>query len=172
MAYNANILLGRISKVYGFEGAVTVKLEKTFIGKIPDMESVFLEIDGKPVPFFIEESDYPGGDTLMLKFTWYNAYDKVCDFQGCRVFLTSGVRPESGRDIKDLIGYEVCLAGSTLIGTIAEITENPGQYLLNISTPGGKNVLIPFHEDFIISVEKRKKIIRMDLPEGLLDLNQ
>ncbi len=61
MAYNANILLGRISKVHGFEGAVTVKLEKNLIENIPDMESVFLEIEGKPVPFFIEESDYPGG---------------------------------------------------------------------------------------------------------------
>ncbi len=32
------------------------------------MESVFLEIEGKPVPFFISESEYPGGDILRLKF--------------------------------------------------------------------------------------------------------
>ncbi len=33
MAYNANILLGRITKVHGYEGAVTVKLEKNLYRK-------------------------------------------------------------------------------------------------------------------------------------------
>jgi len=38
MAYNCDILLGRISKVNGYEGAVTVKLEKIFSENIPQME--------------------------------------------------------------------------------------------------------------------------------------
>ena len=53
MAYKNDILLGRITKVSGYEGAVTVKLEKIFTENIPQMESVFLEIEGRPVPFFI-----------------------------------------------------------------------------------------------------------------------
>ena len=56
MAYNANILLGRILKIQGYDGTITVKLEKDFIDNIPEMESVFLEIEGKPVPFFISSS--------------------------------------------------------------------------------------------------------------------
>ncbi len=171
MAYNANILLGRISKVHGFEGAVAVKLDKTFIENIPDMESVFLEIEGKPVPFFIEESDYPGGDILRLIFTGYNTYEKVNEFTGCNVFLTTGERNNNGANIKTFYNYKICLTDNSLIGTIREIIENPGQWLLNISTPGGKEILIPFHEDFIRSIDKRKRIIKMDLPEGLTNLN-
>jgi len=171
MAYNANILLGRISKAHGFEGAVTVKLEKTFIENIPDMESVFLEIEGKPVPFFIEESDYPGGDILRLKFIWYDTSEKVNDFTGCNVFLTTGEKNNNKADIKTFYNYKICLADNTLIGTVREIIENPGQLLLQILTPAGKELLIPFHEDFIRSVDNRGKIIIMDLPEGLTDLN-
>jgi 16S rRNA processing protein RimM len=60
---------------------------------------------------------------------------------------------------------------SILIGPILEIISNNGQWLLNIDSPGNKNILIPFHEDFIISIDKRKKTVVMDIPEGLLDIN-
>jgi len=171
MAYKANIMLGRISKVHGFEGAVTVKLEKTFIENIPDMESVFLEVEGKPVPFFIESSEYPGGDILRLKFLGYNTFESVNEFSGCRIFLTTGRKQKSGADANTLISYKICLTDKSIVGTINEIIENPGQWLLQVTTPAGKKLLIPFHEDIIVSIDKRKKIIIMDLPEGLLGIN-
>jgi len=171
MAYNANILLGRISKVHGFEGAVTVLLEKNLIENVPDMESVFLEIEGKPVPFFILDSDYPGGDILRLKFDGYNTIEQVNEFTGCRVFLTSGEKEEKSTDVKTFHSYRILLPDKSHVGTISEIIENPGQWLLGIIAPAGKELLIPFHEDFIVSIDKRKKIIVMDLPEGLLEIN-
>ena len=64
MAYKNEILLGRITKVSGYEGAVTVKLERIFSENLPHMESVFLEIEGRPVPFFISDSEYSGADIL------------------------------------------------------------------------------------------------------------
>jgi hypothetical protein len=60
MTYTCNILLGRIIKIIGYEGAVAVKLENIFTENIPQMESVFIEIEGKPVPFFISGSEYLG----------------------------------------------------------------------------------------------------------------
>ena len=85
MAYNSNILLGRITKVSGYEGAVTVKLEKIFSENIPQMESVFLEIEGRPVPFFISDSEYSGADILKLQFEGYDSIEKVSEFMvaGC-----------------------------------------------------------------------------------------
>jgi len=171
MAYNANILLGRISKVHGFEGAVTVKLEKNLIENVPDMESVFLEIEGKPVPFFIESAEYPGGDILRLKFDGYDTTEQVNEFTGCGVFLTYGENEGKSTDIKTFHNYRIFLPDNNLAGTICEIIENPGQWLLQIITPAGKELLIPFHEDFIVSTDKRKKIIVMDLPDGLLEIN-
>jgi len=171
MAYNANILLGRISKVHGYEGAVTVKLEKNLIENVPNMESVFLEIEGKPVPFFIQESDYPGGDILRLKFDGYSTMEQASEFTGCRVFLTSGGKEEKRADVITFHNYRIFLTDNSHVGTISEIIENPGQWLLKIVTPASKVLLIPFHEDFVVSTDKRKKIIVMDLPEGLLEIN-
>jgi 16S rRNA processing protein RimM len=172
MAYISNILLGRITKISGYEGAVTVKLEKTFTEDIPHLESVFLEIEGKPVPFFISGSEYSGADILKLTFEDYGSIEKVSGFTGCRVFLTSGGSGSSHKDdISDLIGYTVLIQDNNFLGTITDIILNPGQLLLSIVSPSKKEILIPLHDDFIVSIDHTKKSIAMDIPDGLIDLN-
>lgn len=172
MAYNSEILLGRITKVSGYEGAVTVKLEKIFSENIPLMESVFIEVDGRPVPFFISHSEYSGADILKLTFDGYNSVEKVTEFIGCRVFLTTGLTDnEREEDFNLLIGYKVLLQNKNLLGTVKEVIPNPGQWLLNILSSENKEILIPLHEHFIIGIDKKKKTIVMDVPEGLTEIN-
>lgn len=172
MAYKSNILLGRITKLSGYEGAVAVKLEKIFTENIPQMESVFLEIDGRQVPFFISEAEYSGADILKLSFDGYNSIEKVSEFIGCRVFLTGPSRSNSkDTESQSLIGYHVIGPGNESIGSISEIFQNSGQWLLNVISPDRKNILIPFHEHFIVRIDKKKKIVVMNIPEGLLEIN-
>ena len=173
MAYNNNILLGRITKVSGYEGTVAIKLEKSFSENIPQMESVFLEIEGRPVPFFISELDYSGADILKLSFEGYDSDEKISEFVGSRVFLTS--KPDNDNnttsDSQILIDFSVLTKQKVLLGSISDIIPNNGQWLLNVISPSKKNILIPFHEDFIISIDKKKKVVYMDIPDGLLDIN-
>ena len=172
MAYNSEILLGRITKVSGYEGAVSVKLEKVFFENIPEMESVFLEIDGKPVPFFISESEYSGAGTIKLTFEDFDSVEKVGEFINCKVFLTSGfIRVDKQEDPSNLTGYSVFINNNELLGSITEIISNPGQFLLSINSVNNKEILIPLHEDFIVSINDIEKFIVMDIPEGLIDLN-
>ncbi|MEI6048141.1 MAG: ribosome maturation factor RimM [Bacteroidota bacterium] len=172
MAYNSTILLGRITKVSGYEGAVAVKLEKIFSENIPLMESVFLEIEGRPVPFFISESKYSGADILKLRFEGYDSIEKINEFTGCRVFLTTGAPAEKKTDgITSLIEYKVLIDDDILLGTIMEVIPNPGQLLLKVLSTKKKEILIPFHEDFIVKIDKKKKTLLMDIPEGLTEIN-
>jgi 16S rRNA processing protein RimM len=172
MAYSANILLGRITKTSGYEGAVIIKLEKSFTENIPRMESVFLEIEGRPVPFFISGSDYSGADILKVAFEGYNSDKKVSEFAGCRVFLTGNFpTPVSDDDFQTLTGYKVLTQDNELLGSITDVIHNPGQWLLTILSEEGKELLIPLHEDFIVSIDSMKNIIVMDIPEGLTDIN-
>lgn len=172
MIYQSNILLGQITKTSGFEGAVIVRLEKNFIENIPQMESVFLEIEGRPVPFFIASSDYNGSDILRLQFDGYESLKKVEEFKGCRVFLSFEYagQPEK-EDFSIIKGYSVLNQNKVLLGTIDDVIENTGQLLLSILSQAGKEILIPLHEDFIVKIDKKRKVIFMDIPEGLSDLN-
>jgi 16S rRNA processing protein RimM len=172
VSYNVHILLGRILKADGFDGSVTIKLEEAFREKIPEMESVFLEIDGKPVPFFISESESTVNDILRLKFNGYDSIERIKEFLGCKVYLTSvGTGKSKVLNSSGFTGFTVFLPGNKLLGAVTDIIENPGQILLILKSPTGKEILIPFHEDFIILINKRKKLIEMDLPEGLAEIN-
>jgi 16S rRNA processing protein RimM len=172
MPYTPGILIGQITKTSGFEGTVIVRLEKKFIENIPEPESVFLEVEGRPVPFFISSLEYSGGDILKLSFTGYDSPDKVSEFRGCSVFLTSGSREEAeDPGLMLLTGYSVFDNEGKPVGTVREVISNPGQFLLDIETAVGKQVLVPFHEDLIVSIDKRRKKIVMDLPEGLREIN-
>jgi 16S rRNA processing protein RimM len=172
MAYKKHILLGRITKIHGFGGAVTVKTEKIFSENVPGMESVFLEIEGKPVPFFIEYTEYTGSDILRMKFEGYDSAEKVREFINCNVFLAH--EPASGTitdELQILQGYKVISDKKQNIGIINGVIYNPFQRLLDVRTKSGKDMLIPLHEDLIQEINTKKKILKMILPEGLTDIN-
>jgi 16S rRNA processing protein RimM len=171
MAYKSDILLGRITKVSGFEGAVAVKLEKIFTENIPAMESVFLEIEGRPVPFFISDVEYSGADILKLQFEGYSE-EKISEFIGCRIFLTPETNINTNNpENPDLIGYKVIQDENKILGSVTDVIQNSGQWLITVTSIDKKSILIPFHEDLIVRIDRRAKKIFMDIPDGLLEIN-
>jgi 16S rRNA processing protein RimM len=107
-----------------------------------------------------------------LKFEDYGSAEKVSEFKGCRVFLTTELRNQKQNTvIQNYEGYKIFVSGNILLGSVKEIITNPGQSLLNVTSLENKEILIPFHEDFIVSIDDDKRIILMDLPDGLIELN-
>ena len=49
-------------------------------------------------------------------------------------------------------------------------TEEYPQQLMAVIEHDGKEVLIPMHEQLIVDIERKSKVIRMNIPEGLLSL--
>jgi 16S rRNA processing protein RimM len=72
---------------------------------------------------------------------------------------------------QDLTGYKVLNQYKELLGVITEVIPNPGQLLLKITSPKNTDILIPWHEDFIVSIDKEKKILIVDIPDGLTEIN-
>ncbi len=171
MPYNAGILLGRIQKVQGYDGTLSVRLERDFTEDISDMESVFIEYEGKPVPFFISSMEDEGGDILKLRLEGYDSYDKASIFTGCRISMTTGLRREEDDENSGITGFTVILSDLSIAGVIEEIIQNPGQDLLRILSPEKKEILVPLHSDLITGINKEKRTISMDLPEGLMEIN-
>jgi 16S rRNA processing protein RimM len=165
-------LLGRIIKIHGHEGAVTVKIENFFSDNIPEMEFVFLQIEGKQVPFFIDHYQISGHENILFWFQDYTSVEKVKEFIGSSVYILSeDYIGKSGSVKEDIIGFELYNASDELIGIVTKVTENPAQWLITVVSDSGKEILIPFHEDLILDKQKGSKRITMTLPEGLRTLN-
>ena len=71
----------------------------------------------------------------------------------------------------NISGYTVFLKNNEVIGIVTEMIENPGQWLLTVITQDGKEILVPYHDDLVISMDSREKTIVLDLPEDLADIN-
>jgi 16S rRNA processing protein RimM len=172
MAQVNKILLGKITKLHGFEGAVTVKLENDFPENIPLPESVFLEIEGRPVPFFVDYIEKVSSEKVHLKFQDYDNLEKVREFAGCKVLISAESVSRLVTDNKNNYeGYKIFSDKKKLLGTVSEVIKNPSQWLLRVLSGKGNEILIPFHEDLIVEIDDRLKIVRMIIPDGLADIN-
>ncbi len=161
------VTIGYITKTHGFDGAVAVRVSAG--AQEPKInEPVFIAIDGIPVPFFVRESHYQGGDTMILAFDDYETPESVLMLKGCEVRREADKgAPESYLTIE---GYIVSDINSEFTGEIVSVVEQPHQILATVMA-GGRELLIPLHSDLIVSINHRKKKIVLSLPDGLTDLN-
>jgi 16S rRNA processing protein RimM len=67
-----------------------------------------------------------------------------------------------------LLGYMVQEGGKD-IGVIQEVIEQPHQLLVTIAYKG-QEAYIPLHEESLKGVNHAKKIVMVELPDGLLEL--
>jgi 16S rRNA processing protein RimM len=70
-----------------------------------------------------------------------------------------------------IIGYLTIDQNECELGQVIDLMISKEQTLLKVDH-NGDEVLIPFVEEFIIKIDKRKKILYLDLPDGLIDLNK
>jgi 16S rRNA processing protein RimM len=160
--------IGFISKASGFHGEVV------FISEGPALPSgarfLFFMLEGKPVPFLLEEKKEKGGN-LLLKFEDVNDEAEAKKLAGLRLYaeVPAGERDESELSWDELTGYEVVDTTYGSLGPLLSVEEFPSQMLGRCSV-NGKEVLFPLLEEFLESVDDEKKILRLHLPEGLLNI--
>jgi len=61
------------------------------------------------------------------------------------------------------------MEGSTVLGEIIEVNEQPHQILCTILYKG-KEAMIPLHEESLLEINHATKKVFVEIPEGLLEL--
>lgn len=170
--------VGRLQKTHALKGELNVLLDidPEYVGAgLP----VIIDIDGIYVPFYAESLRPKGNFSYLVKFdgvdsefeakklvnkTIYALRDKL------KEYLTDHYEEDYAL-YDDLIGWQVEDSEEGVVGKIVEIDSNTENELFIVETPEGNTIYIPLTEDFIDEVDEKSKIIRMTLPEGLIDLN-
>jgi len=169
---NKLLLLGKIIKAHGYEGALMIVLEKHLSEEFQKMETVFIEVDGKPVPFFISWSRETAKDSVLVKFDDLDSREMAIEFVGSRVFTESD---QSSNKILPqhliLTGYTFRTSDDSFSGNIEKVLDLPMQYLLIVKGERGDEKMIPFNEQWIEILDHKRKLLTMTLPDGILDIN-
>jgi 16S rRNA processing protein RimM len=92
-------------------------------------------------------------------------------FLNCEVYQLNSLVPEPVQSASDRMkGYNVIDNNANHIGMIDSIINYNQNHLLRIFQDK-KEILVPWVEDIIISINHKKKEVRISVPEGLLDIN-
>lgn len=128
----------------------------------------------------------PGGErtTLELEEHWFHQGRIVLKFSGYDSVETAGTLvgfefavPESERvELEEDEYYDWELAGCLVetvegeeLGRVREIMRTGGVEMLVVDRGEGRDYLIPMAEDICIEIDIGRKLIRVDVPEGLLE---
>lgn len=166
--------IGRIRKPHGLGGEIKGDIDERFWEDVAGVDAFFVEIKGEKTPYFI---DYlRGKGTLIMKFEDINTKEDASLFTSKPLFLRREDISLSEEEISDtglefsyLEGYELHVEELGKVGLIEEVEEYPQQEMARVEE-GEKAFLVPLRAAWILSVDENKKIVVMDLPEGLLDI--
>ena len=151
----------KVLKSWGADGQVVLSLTADDPRDVKSQEPVFIAFDGLPVPFYIESVQVRGG-RLIVKFEDIDSLAAAEELVGREVMLS-----EEAEEAEDsLVGLQVRDSRTNRqVGTIVDFNDYGGNLLITVETPGGE-VLLPIHEDLIVSIHD--DTLTLDIPEGLL----
>ena len=134
-------------------------------------EPVFIEYDGLPVPFFITSLTPRGGSKALVRLTDIRSYEDAEEIVGKAVYMSEDSIEEEWDedDPAGLIGWTLLHADGRKAGAVTGVEDIPGNPCLYVESPEGDTAMVPLHEDLVIELDPDRKILIMNIPDGLLD---
>ena len=161
--------IGNICRTHGIKGMLCMNFTDDVWDRA-DSDYLFLEIDGLPVPFFLEEWRFLSDRQALLKFEDIDDEKQAQPYVGCDVLFPTELVPEGDGEAeitswRHFIGWTVIDEHAGEIGTIDSVDDTTANTLFYIG-----DRIIPANENFITSVDSKARTIHTDLPKGLLDI--
>ena len=165
------IRVGKIVASHGLKGSVifTHIVGKSDWLKINDV--IFLEINKESfIPFFISSVKVANDEEYIVTLEDVEDAVDAKRLVGKKVYVEEGVLSNHVDDSPLLwIGFNIVDKQKGSIGLIEDVLETGHQWLAKL-TIDKKEVLIPLIDPMILDINVKNKFIRMDLPDGLLEL--
>ena len=164
--------LGTVVGKYSFKGELLVKVDSDNPKDYTELESIFVELSTGLVPFFINKCQLHKSELLRIDFEEISNEQEADELIKKNLYLPLDLLPPLDGNkfyYHEIIGFTVSTMAEE-IGLITAVLEQGPQALFQVEATDKKIHLIPIHDDFIIEVDRKKNLIRVQLPEGLLDL--
>lgn len=171
------IAIGHYNKPHGVAGelSATVDVEIDVLGALSCLVS---EMDGIYVPFFVNSLRPKTSETVLLTIDGINSEQEAARLVNRDIYaLKREFRQESddadadGYPLDYFIGFELQDSDGTRVGEIVQVDEQTENAIFIVDDGEGE-LLLPASDDLIVEFDLDKKVMVMDLPEGILDLNR
>jgi 16S rRNA processing protein RimM len=163
--------IGKIVAPHGVAGQIILEHA---LGKpihFKGIDALFVEKnEGSFIPYFIQSATAKTDTITHLQIEGIQSREATSVLMSKKVWLPQ----DAFQKLVDkssplaLLGYQVQQDGQDL-GIIQEVIEQPHQLMVTILYKG-QEAYIPLHEESLLGVDHAKKVVLVNLPDGLLDL--
>ena len=160
----------------GRRGEVLADLLTDFPEKFSERRQLWLSSEAKPeARQYSLENHWLHKGRVVLKFAGIDSISAAEALSGMLVQISTESRSEleaGAAYVSDLIGSALFdVSQNRNIGTIRDVQQGAGVAPLLIVDRTGKELEVPFAEEFIVRFNASKKLLEMNLPKGLLEVN-
>jgi 16S rRNA processing protein RimM len=166
--------LGKIGRPRSFRGEVNFIFDNDTPELYLDMKELLVLVGKKLVIYRVDHISLKNNGQGIIKFKGFNSKVDVDRIKNFEVYLSNEYLPELDEKdyyIHDLVGCMVIDENLGEIGTVREVNIATAQRLLMIGDEINEKI-VPLIDQFVLDINKTEKIIKTNLPEGLLDLNE
>lgn len=170
------ILIGHYNKAHGVAGEISATVDVD-IDVLRALSCLVSEMDGIYVPFFVNACRPKTAETVLLTIDGVENEREASRLVNHDIFaLKSEFLDESddaeadGYPLDFFIGFSLLDVDGSTVGEIVDVDEQTENAIFIIDRDGTE-LMVPASDDLILEFDLDKKLMVMDLPEGLIDLN-
>lgn len=163
--------IGKLAATFGVKGELVLVHHLGQKTALKGVQAIFIEMKREElIPYFVEEARVKNETELFIKLEGINTPEEARKYLQKQVWLPEETVLQFSNKTAPIsfLGFHI-IDNGTDIGEILEVIEQPHQILLRIDLDGNE-ALIPMHEQTLQKVDKKKKEVHLQLPDGLLDI--
>ncbi len=164
--------IGIINKPHGVHGELLFTFDDDIFDRV-EADYIICMMDGIMVPFFFESYRFRSDTTALIKLEGIDTEQQARRMTNVEVFFPK----DHAEELEDneltwnyFLGFLINDVNKGDIGKVTDVDDSTINTLFVVDYKGTE-ILIPAQEDFIVDLDREKRVITMQIPEGLLDLN-
>lgn len=164
--------IGLINKPHGVHGELLFTFDDDIFDRM-EADYIICMMDGILVPFFFESYRFRSDSTALIKLEGIDTEQQARRMTNVEVFFPK----EHAEELEDneltwsyFVGFLIKDVNEGEIGKVIDVDDSTINTLFVVDH-NDTEVLIPAQEDFIVDLDREKRVITMQIPAGLLDLN-
>ncbi|MDR1525646.1 MAG: ribosome maturation factor RimM [Tannerella sp.] len=164
------IKIGQFAKPHGIKGEISLVTDYDPADISCDDPYIVCDMDGIPVPFFIDSYRQKSNTTVLIGFDGIDSEEKAKLFTGKRAYVPADMLPLHDEDTsgwKYVTGYTVSDEKLGTIGPVTDIDDKTINILLTVDCKE-KEILIP--AALVTTVDPERKMIEVTLPDGFWEI--
>ena len=172
------LVIGIITSSHGVQGKLNIKSLSDFKERFTKPGKRWIQKnDEEPIPYnLISGFQKPGRDSFIISLEGIKDRNEADSLKKYKLLVKSNDIPKLKNNefhLNQLLDLDVKLSVESeikVIGKVVDlITENNNLIVIRLNQ-NNKNVLIPFVQDIVSTIDIKKKYLIINPPKGLLDL--